>query len=72
MALTSPRHSFLPPYRRRDSGRLAHPRDLEEKEMYRPSLVTVVRILVIAAFVLPVALALIAPTGGIWGGGRKP
>lgn len=39
--------------------------------MDRPSLVTVARILVIAAYVLPVVLALASPTGGIWGGGTK-
>ena len=40
--------------------------------MYRPTLVTVARILVIAVYVLPVILALASPTGGVWGGGKKP
>jgi len=40
--------------------------------MYRPTLVTVARILVIAVYVLPVILVLASPAGGIWGGGKKP
>lgn len=36
--------------------------------MSRPTLVTVARILVIAVYVVPVVLALISPTGGVWGG----
>lgn len=61
----------MPRHRPTGYGRLAYPQDLEEKEMYRPTLVTVARILVIAAYVLPVVLTLISPTGAVWGGSKK-